>query len=58
MHRTNRDKSGARYFGTDLKPLCERMQHAIELFATFKPESVFHPAWGLDRAQKGLENCK
>lgn len=58
MGKTEYEMGSARYFGTDLKPLCERMQHAIELFATFKPESAFHPTWGLDRAQNGLENCK
>ena len=58
MGKTEYEIGSARYFGTDLKPLCAKMQYAIELFATFQPQSAFHPSWGLDRAQKALENCK
>ena len=29
-----------------------KLKKAIELFATFKPESALHPSWGLDRAQE------
>ncbi len=31
---------------------------AIELFATFKPETPFSPKWGLDRALEAQKNCK
>jgi hypothetical protein len=58
MGKTEYEMGSARYFGTDLKPLCAKMQYAIELFATFKPQTAFHPSWGLDRAEKALENCK
>jgi len=49
---------GAKYWGTDTKPMCAAIAKAIELFANFKPESQFHPNWGAERAQKASENCK
>jgi hypothetical protein len=49
---------GAQWSGVDTKPLCAQVEKSIELFATFKPESPFHPKWGLDRAKQTLENCK
>src|SRR6478672_7518000 len=30
---------GAKYWGTDTKPMCEQVAKAIELFAKFKPET-------------------
>ena len=49
---------GAKYWGTDTKPMCEQIAKSIDLFANFKPESEFHPKWGLDRAQETLKTCK
>lgn len=49
---------GAKYFGTDTKPLCAQIEKSIELFANFKPESPLHPTWGLERVQKALKECK
>jgi hypothetical protein len=48
----------AQYFGQDTKPFCEEISKSIELFANFKPETPFHPTWGLDRAEEALQNCK
>ena len=48
----------AQYFGSDTKPMCEQIAKSIELFANFKPETPFHPTWGLDRAEMALQNCK
>jgi hypothetical protein len=48
----------AQYFGQDTKSICTQIEKAIELFATFKPESALHPSWGLDRAQAELNKCK
>lgn len=48
----------AEYFGQDTKAMCTQIEKSIELFATFKPESAFHPSWGLDRAQAELKKCK
>ncbi|RWW92032.1 hypothetical protein [Flavobacterium cerinum] len=47
----------AAYFNMDTKPMCAEIERAIGLFATFKPESAFHPNWGLDRAQNALKQC-
>ena len=49
---------GAKFWGTDTKPMCAQIEKAIGLFATFKPETPFSPKWGLERAQEALKNCK
>ena len=49
---------GAKWTGIDTKPLCAEVDKAIELFATFKPESPFAPSWGLERALETQKNCK
>ncbi|WP_130736163.1 hypothetical protein [Flavobacterium sp. J27] len=48
----------ASYFGQDTKPMCAQLEKSLELFANFKPETPFHPTWGLDRAQEELAKCK
>jgi len=48
----------ASYFGQDTKPMCAQLEQSLELFANFKPETPFHPTWGLDRAQEELAKCK
>lgn len=48
---------GAKYWGTDIKPMCEQVAKSIDLFAKFKPENKFSPSWGLERAQETLKNC-
>jgi len=48
---------GARYFGSDTKPMCAQIDKAITLFANFKPETAFHPNWGLDRALEAQKEC-
>lgn len=50
--------SGAKWTGADTKPLCTEINRSLELFANFKPESPFHPKWGLERAQQVAANCK
>ena len=49
---------GAKWSGVDTKPLCAQVDKAIELFATFKPETPFSPKWGLERALETQKNCK
>jgi hypothetical protein len=49
---------GAKWTGVDTKPLCVQVDKAIELFATFKPETPFSPKWGLERALESQKNCK
>jgi len=48
---------GAKWTGADVKKLCTQIEHSIDLFAKFKPETPFSPSWGLDRAQEALKNC-
>ena len=52
------EKGMAQYFVQDTQPMCAQIEKAIELFATFKPESALHPSWGLDRAQEEVKACK
>lgn len=52
------EMGSAQFFGTDTKPICTQIAKSIELFATFKPESAFHPNWGLERAKEALAACK
>jgi hypothetical protein len=49
---------GAKFWGTDTKPMCAQIEKSIQLFANFKPETPFSPKWGLDRAKEALKNCK
>ncbi len=49
---------GAKWTGADVKAICKDIERAVDLFAKFKPESQFHPNWGLERAQENLKNCK
>lgn len=51
------DMGSAAYFGQDTAPYCKDVEHALQLFDTFKAESEFHPNWGKDRAESVLENC-
>ncbi len=48
----------ARYFGKDTAPFCKTLEHALELFATFKPETPLHPNWGENRTKKALASCR
>ncbi|WP_053990365.1 M48 family metallopeptidase [Mangrovimonas sp. TPBH4] len=49
----------AKYFGQDTSAFCKDLNHALELFATFKPESPFHPNWGQQRLEQLLaESCQ
>lgn len=58
LGKTEFEMGAAKFFGTDTKPLCAKVEKAIELFNTFKPASTFHPDWGLDRAKSIVSNCK
>lgn len=48
---------GAKWTGVDVKQLCKEVERAVGLFATFKPETPFHPNWGLERAKETAANC-
>ena len=51
------EMGGAKYFGGDIKAMCAEIDRAINLFATFKPESPLHPNWGLERAIQIQKEC-
>ncbi|MEO1011428.1 MAG: hypothetical protein AAFX53_08995 [Bacteroidota bacterium] len=51
------EMGSARYFGKDVTPYCKDVERSLELFATFKPKSPFHPNWGRDRAEAVLRRC-
>jgi tetratricopeptide (TPR) repeat protein len=48
----------SQYMGGNPSDYCEDLQKAIELFATFKPETEFHPNWGLERAKTLAQQCE
>lgn len=48
---------GAKFFGTDIKPMCAEVNRSIALFEKFKPETPFSPKWGLDRALAMQKEC-
>ncbi|HLN94010.1 MAG TPA: hypothetical protein VK183_00140 [Flavobacterium sp.] len=48
---------GAKYFGQDTTPMCQQIDRAIGLFATFKSDVPFYPQWGLDRAKEAQAQC-
>ncbi|NAS32845.1 hypothetical protein GTQ40_17840 [Flavobacteriaceae bacterium R38] len=52
------DMGSARFFGQDTAPFCKDVKKALELFATFKGETLFYPEWGKERAEQILKDCK
>lgn len=59
MSKAEWDMGSAKFFGQSTEPYCKDLQRAEELFATFKPESEFHPYYGHDRiAEVRKANCK
>ena len=57
FNKASFEKGAATYFESDTSPMCEKIKKSIELFATFKPESPFHPTWGLERAKEEAAKC-
>lgn len=51
------EMGSARFFGTDVKPICAQVERSIDLFDNFKPESPFHPNWGKQEAMQTLNTC-
>ena len=58
LNKAEFDMGSAAYFGKDTAPMCKEIERALSLFATFKPESPYHPKWGLERAQEVSQQCK
>ena len=51
------EMGSARFFGSDVQPICAQLARSIDLFDNFKPESQFHPRWGKGQAEEMLESC-
>lgn len=51
------EMGSARFFGSDVQPICAQLERSIDLFDNFKPESQFHPSWGKGQAEEMLESC-
>lgn len=58
LNKAEWEMGSARYFGQDTTPFCKDVEKALQLFATFKPETPFHPNWGKERAEEVLKTCK
>jgi len=52
------EMGSARFFNSDITPICAQIEKSIVLFDNFKPESSFHPNWGKQQAEETLKNCK
>ncbi len=48
---------GARYFKQDTSAMCAQIEKAVTLFSNFKPETIYHPNWGLERALEAQKEC-
>ena len=51
------DMGSARYFGKPVTPYCKELQRAIKLFATFKPETEFHPKGSVAPYLETVKQC-
>ncbi len=52
------DMGTARYFSKYTSPYCKDIERALQLFATFKPETEFHPNWGKEDVEQIAEERK
>ncbi len=57
LNKAQFEIGSARFFGSDVKPICAQLARSIDLFDNFKPESQFHPKWGKGQATELLEDC-
>ena len=51
------EMGSAKYFGSSIKPMCDRISQSIELFDKYKPESALHPTWGKSFAEEVIIEC-
>ncbi|UAB83669.1 hypothetical protein INR75_16040 [Zunongwangia sp. SCSIO 43204] len=49
---------GAKFFGSDLTPICKEIEASIALFDEFENDTPFYPNWGKDQAVEALKSCK
>ena len=57
LNKAQFEIGSARFFGSDITPICAQLERSIDLFDNFKPESQFHPNWGKGQAVEILQNC-
>ena len=57
LNKAQWDIGSAKFFGQETAPFCKDIQKSLELFATFKAETPFHPNWGKEQATKALNEC-
>lgn len=55
--RAEYEMGGAKFFGTDTKPMCAEIERSIALFDQFQPATPFSPKWGKERALQVLADC-
>ncbi len=51
---------GARFFGSDIRPMCAEIERSIGLFekeASLTTREKYYPKWGVDRARQLVEEC-
>lgn len=51
------EMGGAKFFGTDIKPMCAEVERSVKLFEKFKPAMPYAPDWGKERAVATLAEC-
>lgn len=47
----------ARFFGSDIKEPCDKLQKAVELFENQQPEGELSPVWGQESAIRAVQAC-
>lgn len=58
LNKAEWEIGASKFFGTPIDAQCKSIERAMELFPTFKPETQFHPSFGLDRAKEVAAQCK
>lgn len=58
LNKAEWEIGASKFFGTPIDVQCKSIERAIELFPTFKPETPFHPSFGLERAKEIAQQCK
>jgi len=51
------EMGSARFFGTDLKTFCERLEAVKPLFENQNSEVPFYPSYGIERIEENMKEC-
>lgn len=57
LNKAEWEMGAARFFGKPIDEQCKSIDRAIQLFATFKPATQFHPSFGLEHAKEVAKQC-